>query len=80
MTEQIEVKQQYQYSVKLETTARGFIQPTIHAYDNVGIDACDDAINALAYTVDALKKRGYKVATEIKENEEIKTRVVGKGK
>lgn len=56
----------WQYGVKIECNAKGFIQPSIHVYS----DKCDCeqlAVILLERTVKELKRSGFKVATSLPE-------------
>jgi len=70
MAEQ-DVKTQYQYEVSLDTTAKGYIQPSIKIRSdtlnqgNVGIQQI--AVDVLDWLVHEVRDRGFKVATDIEE-------------
>ena len=57
----------WQYSVKLEVNARGFVQPSVHVYSDEDRDLWLKAKQLLDQVVDELKGSNYKVATDIKE-------------
>lgn len=58
----------WMYSVKLETNAKGWIQPCIHVYADES-DVWKKATCLLDQTIDELKTMGLRVATDIKEKE-----------
>lgn len=70
-----EVFRPYQYSVSLDCTAKGWIQPSIKVLsdelaatsivNHMSID--ETAILLLDNTVNLLRKHGYKVATDIED-------------
>lgn len=71
MTE--EITRPWQYSVKLETNAKGYIQPSIHIYSddlncNCELGIHGIIIDVLDKLVDKLKESGYRVATDITED------------
>lgn len=59
----------WQYSVKLETNAKGFIQPSVHVYSDESKDVWLTATRLLDALVDELKTSGYKVATDLKQTD-----------
>ena len=64
MTSNGEQLKQWPYSVKIEMNAKGFIQVSVHTYDDTGVDACDQALTSLNYVVEELRKLHYKVASD----------------
>jgi hypothetical protein len=54
----------YAYSVKLESTAKGLIMPTIHVYSNDMELARKQAVEQYHKTVEELRAKGLMVATE----------------
>jgi hypothetical protein len=50
--------QLYQYSVKIDTTAKGIAVPTIHCYSNDRETARTQAIEQYVKLVDSLEHRG----------------------
>lgn len=67
----VEVFRPYAYEVSLDTTAKGYVQPSVRIRSDdlqrreTGIDEL--AIILLDKLVNNLKKYGYKVATDIEE-------------
>lgn len=56
----------WQFGVRIETNAKGWLQPSIHVYS----DKCDCeelAVILLERTVKQLKRSGFKVATSLPE-------------
>jgi hypothetical protein len=53
----------YAYSVKLESTAKGLIMPTIHVYSNDMETARTEAVEQYAKTIDELKAKGLLIAS-----------------
>lgn len=62
-----EVRLPYQYSIKLEVNAKGWVQPSVHIYGDNLYDACAHARMALNRLVADLHGEGFKVATDVKE-------------
>ncbi|MEM3160342.1 MAG: hypothetical protein QXJ74_06125 [Nitrososphaera sp.] len=56
----------YAFSVKLETTAKGLITPTVHVYANDAETAKKQAVELFLATIADLKNSGQQVATEVK--------------
>lgn len=54
--------QLYQYSVKIEMTARGLAMPTIHVYSNDVETARKQAVEQYAKVIEELKAKGLPVA------------------
>jgi hypothetical protein len=54
--------QLYQYSVKIEMTAKGLLMPTIHVYSNDIDIATKEAIEQYAKLIQDLKAKGLTVA------------------
>jgi GH35 family endo-1,4-beta-xylanase len=54
--------QLYQYSVKIEMTARGLAMPTIHIYSNDMETARKQAVEQYARVIEELKAKGLPVA------------------
>ena len=54
--------QLYQYSVKIEMTAKGLAMPTIHVYSNDMELVRQQAVEQYAKTIEELKARGLPVA------------------
>jgi hypothetical protein len=54
--------QLYQYSVKIEMTAKGLAMPTIHVYSNDMQTARTQAVEQYAKVVEELKAKGLAVA------------------
>lgn len=57
---------EWQYSVKIETNAKGWIQPSIHVYSNDMKLALQQTISALNCLVADLRDNGFRVATDIR--------------
>ena len=55
--------QLYQYSVKIEMTAKGLAMPTIHVYSNKLEGARNQAVEQYAKVIEELKAKGLPVAT-----------------
>ncbi|MDQ4050421.1 MAG: hypothetical protein M3115_01920 [Thermoproteota archaeon] len=55
--------QLYQYSVKIEMTAKGLAMPTIHVYSNDVENARKQAVDQYAGVIEDLKARGLPVAS-----------------
>ena len=55
--------QLYQYSVKIEMTAKGLAMPTIHVYSNEMEGARKQAVEQYARVIEELKAKGLPVAT-----------------
>ena len=63
MSEQQQQQPQlYQYSVKIEMTAKGLDMPTIHVYSNDMELARKQAVEQYGRTIEELKARGLPVA------------------
>ena len=66
MSEQQQQQQQqpelYQYSVKIEMTAKGLAMPTIHVYSNDMQTARKQAVEQYAQVIEELKGKGLPVA------------------
>ncbi|HKI09836.1 MAG TPA: hypothetical protein VKA09_15680 [Nitrososphaeraceae archaeon] len=63
MSEQQQQQPQlYQYSVKIEMTARGLAMPTIHIYSNDMETARKQAVEQYAKVIEELKAKGLPVA------------------
>lgn len=56
----------WQYSIKLETNAKGFIQPSIHVYSDDMKRALQETVSALNCLVADLRDNGFRVATDIR--------------
>ena len=54
--------QLYQYSVKIEMTAKGLAMPTIHVYSNDMETARKQAVEQYAKVIEELKSKGLPVA------------------
>jgi GH35 family endo-1,4-beta-xylanase len=54
--------QLYQYSVKIEMTAKGLAMPTIHVYSNDMENARRQAVDQYARVIEELKAKGLPVA------------------
>ncbi len=63
MSEQQEQAQVYQYSVKIEMTAKGLAMPTIHVYSNDMERARNEAVDQYSRVIDELKAKGIPVAS-----------------
>jgi hypothetical protein len=63
MSEQQQQPQLYQYSVKIEMTAKGLAMPTIHVYSNDMERAREQAVDQYARVIEDLKTKGLPVAT-----------------
>lgn len=57
----------WQYSIKIEANAKGYIQPSVHVYSDDMKRALQEAISALNCLVAELRDNGFKVATSIPE-------------
>ena len=55
--------QLYQYSVKIEMTAKGLAMPTIHVYSNDMQTARKQAVEQYSKVIEELKAKGLPVAT-----------------
>ena len=55
--------QLYQYSVKIEMTAKGLAMPTIHVYSDDMEIARKQAVEQYARVIEDLKAKGLPVAT-----------------
>jgi uncharacterized protein YbjQ (UPF0145 family) len=56
----------YAYSVKLETTAKGLVMPTIHVYSNDMETARSQAVEQYTKLTEELKAKGISLASEVK--------------
>lgn len=56
--------QVFQYSVKLESTAKGLVMPTVHVYSNDMETARYQAVQQYATLLEDLKARGIQTASE----------------
>lgn len=63
MSEQQQQPQVYQYSVKIEMTAKGLAMPTIHVYSNDMEKARMQAVDQYVRVIEELKSKGLPVAT-----------------
>lgn len=54
--------QLFQYSVKIEMTAKGLAMPTIHVYSNEIENARKQAVDQYARVIEELKAKGLPVA------------------
>jgi hypothetical protein len=61
MSEQ-QQQQLYQYSVKIEMTAKGLAMPTIHVYSNDMETARKQAVEQYTKVIEDLKAKGLPVA------------------
>ena len=55
--------QLYQYSVKIEMTAKGLAMPTIHVYSNDIETVRKQAVEQYARVIEELKAKGLSVAS-----------------
>jgi hypothetical protein len=55
-------QQLYQYSVKIEMTAKGLAMPTIHVYSNDMEAARKQAVEQYSKVIEDLKDKGLQVA------------------
>ncbi len=62
MSEQQQQPQLYQYSVKIEMTAKGLAMPTIHVYSNDMEASRRQAVEQYAKVIEELKSKGLPVA------------------
>jgi GH35 family endo-1,4-beta-xylanase len=62
MSEQQQQPQLYQYSVKIEMTAKGLAMPTIHVYSNDMETARKQAVEQYVKVIEELKAKGLPVA------------------
>jgi hypothetical protein len=62
MSEQQQQPQLYQYSVKIEMTAKGLAMPTIHVYSNDMESTRKEAVEQYAKVIEELKGKGLPVA------------------
>ena len=62
MSDEQQQSQVYQYSVKIEMTAKGLAMPTIHTYSNDMELARKQAVEQYARTIEELKAKGLAVA------------------
>src|ERR1041385_7891 len=58
----------WQYSVKLEVNAKGWVQPSVHVYSDKA-DCHEMAVILLERTVKQLRLSGFKVATDIRNGD-----------
>lgn len=63
----------WEYSVSVDVSAKGFVQPSIHVYSDDMKQAIQQAVSALNCLVADLRDNGFRVATDIKEKEKIET-------
>lgn len=63
------VRNEYQYSVKADVSAKGFVQTSIHVYSDDLDEAITKAATGLHNLNDYLKIQGFRVATDIDERE-----------
>ncbi|HJU35148.1 MAG TPA: hypothetical protein VJ695_08510 [Nitrososphaera sp.] len=61
--EQQSQPQLYQYSVKIEMTAKGLAMPTIHVYSNDMETGRKQAVEQYSKVIEELKAKGLPVAT-----------------
>ena len=61
--EQQQQAQLYQYSVKIEMTAKGLAMPTIHVHSGDMDRARREAVEQYAKVIEELKAKGLHVAT-----------------
>lgn len=54
----------YAYSVKLESTAKGLVMPTVHVYSNDAETARKQAVEQFHKTLEDLKAKGITPAQE----------------
>ena len=66
ITHNVVAPRPYLYTIKLETTAKGFIQPSV-TVNSDSQDLWKTACCLLDMTIDELKTMSLKIATEIKE-------------
>lgn len=52
----------YAYSVKLESTAKGLVMPTVHVYSNDMETARTRAIEQYHKTIEGLREKGISIA------------------
>jgi len=62
LSEQQQQPQLYQYSVKIEMTAKGLAMPTIHVYSNDMDTARRQAVDQYARVIEEIKAKGLPVA------------------
>jgi hypothetical protein len=62
MSEQQQEPQLYQYSVKIEMTAKGLAMPTIHVYSNDMETTRKQAVEQYVKVIEELKSKGLPVA------------------
>lgn len=61
----------WQYSVKIETNARGYVQPSVHVYSD-SVRAIEGlAVKLLELLVNDLRQSGFKLATDIANAEKL---------
>lgn len=61
----------WQYSIKIEANAKGYIQPSVHVYSDDMKRALQEAISALNCLVSELRDNGFRVTTDIAKTETI---------
>lgn len=66
-----EVIRPWQYSVKIETNARGYVQPSVHVYSDSVTEIEGLAVKVLEMLVDDLRHSGFIVATDIANAEKL---------
>lgn len=66
-----EIMQQFQFSVKIEMTAKGLAMVTVHCYSNDLSDARESAVAVYQNTIQQLRERGLPVAEADKKNEKV---------
>jgi hypothetical protein len=62
MSEQQQQPQLYQYSVKIEMTAKGLAMPTIHVYSNDMETTRKQAVEQYVKVIEEIKAKGLPVA------------------
>jgi hypothetical protein len=62
----------WEYSVSVDVSAKGFVQPSIHVYSDDMKQAIQQAVSALNCLVSDLRDNGFRVATDIREKEKEK--------
>jgi hypothetical protein len=63
----------WEYSISVDVSAKGFVQPSIHVYSDDMKQAIRETVSALNCLVADLRDNGFKVATDIKEKVEVTT-------
>jgi hypothetical protein len=61
--QQPQPQQLYQYSIKIEMTAKGLAMPTIHVYSNDIEKVRKQAVEQYARVIEELKAKGLPVAS-----------------